>query len=115
MPKIRLLNNTRKHHARTHNKFLRQNKWSKFYQSRAWSDLRQAKLMQQPLCERCLEHDKIIPATTVHHRVRFGQFTDEQKQWYWFLNADNLVSLCNDCHNKIHAGLTANEKTVWVV
>lgn len=103
MPFIRTLKNTRKHSNKTHRKFLRQNKWSKFYQSREWNNLRQSQLIRQPLCERCLSNDKVTPATTVHHKNVFGSCPDEQQQWYWFLNSDNLMSLCNQCHNHIHA------------
>ena len=103
MPFIRTLKNTRKHSNKTHRKFLRQNKWSKFYQSREWNNLRQSKLMQQPLCEECLMRDKITIATAVHHRIPFSRGVDEQQQWELFLDFDNLESICNECHRRIHS------------
>lgn len=112
MPRINTLKNQHNHiHTQYKHKG---NKWQKFYGTRAWRDLRDTKLMNQPLCERCLEHDKITPATTAHHRKVFGDFIDDNDKWYWFLNYDNLVSLCDKCHKEIHNGLTANEDTVWI-
>jgi 5-methylcytosine-specific restriction protein A len=102
MPRIQLLNQSNKQHNRTHKQFTHSNKWSRFYQSRAWNDLRMTQLMTQPLCERCLQHDKVTPATQCHHRCVFGDAPTEELQWYWFLKPDNIVSLCNNCHTHIH-------------
>lgn len=102
MPYIRKLSNSPKHHNKTHSKFKHSNKWQKFYGSRAWHNLRESKLLEQPLCERCLEHDIVRPATDVHHVCVFGSCPTEEEMWKWFLNYDNLMSLCKNCHNEIH-------------
>ena len=101
-PRINTLKKSKKYRNTTNSKFKKSNKWRKFYGSKVWRDLRDAKLLEQPLCERCLEHDKVRPAETVHHRCVFGSCPTEEEQWYWFLNYDNLVSLCKHCHNEIH-------------
>ena len=106
MPKIRLLRSAPKHRSHRNNKFVDKNRWNKFYQSKAWKKLREAKLHDHPLCERCLENDIIKAATCVHHDYEFSNGITEQEQWEIFLDYDNLVSLCDQCHQLIH-------KTRW--
>ena len=98
MPRINLLRKSRKYKTN----WKRPNKWAKFYGSKAWKQLRAQKLHDQPLCERCLEHERITPATTVHHRCVFGSCPTDEERWEWFLRPDNLVSLCARCHAIIH-------------
>ena len=102
MPRINTLRKSKKYRAQTHNKFRNTNKWSKFYGTKVWHNLRQAKLQDQPLCERCLANGIVRPATEAHHKKVFGSFPTEEEQWYWFLNYDNLVSLCKPCHQYVH-------------
>lgn len=101
MPKIRLLSHSPKHRAHTDKRY-RNNKWRKFYGSKLWRDLREQKLYEQPICERCLEQDRITPATDVHHITPFGLGIDEQQMWELFLDYDNLMSVCKRCHREIH-------------
>jgi 5-methylcytosine-specific restriction protein A len=63
----------------------------KFYNSKRWRNIRQAKLNESPLCERCLSIEKRIEeAVTVDHID--GNIEN---------NADeNLHSLCLSCHSK---------------
>jgi hypothetical protein len=54
--------------------------------------IRQIKLSRFPLCESCLLVGVDVPAVLVHH-------VDEDE----FNNSDdNLLSICNKCHEKIH-------------
>ena len=101
MPRINTIKKTNKYHAYKNPKF-RDNKWQKYYGTKEWHNLRQTKLYKQPLCERCLLHDRVRPATEVHHQKVFGSFPTEEERWYWFLNYDNLISLCHECHQYIH-------------
>ena len=101
MPRLLTLKKTKKYRAHKHPKFS-DNKWQKYYGTREWHNLRQTKLYEQPLCERCLAHDRIRPATECHHLKVFGDFPTEEERWYWFLNYDNLISLCHECHQYIH-------------
>ena len=104
MPRIRTLKNSKKYRTKTHDR-LKQHRvqWSKFYGSKAWSNLRESKLIEQPLCERCLSLGRITPATCVHHKRVFGDAMSEEEQWYLFLNYENLISLCDGCHKYVHA------------
>ena len=101
MPRLNTIKKTKKYSAHKHPKF-RDNKWQKYYGTKEWHNLRQTKLYEQPLCERCLLHDRVRPATDVHHQKVFGSFPTEEERWYWFLNYDNLISVCQECHNEIH-------------
>lgn len=84
--------------SRTFNREERQ----KIYQSTKWKELRLAKLMQQPLCELCLKEDKVVLAVDVHHITSFMSTTDHLKRIYLAYNPDNLMSLCKECHQKVH-------------
>ena len=101
MPRINTLKNTKKYHANKHPKFS-DNKWQKFYGSRAWHNLRETKLLEQPICERCYDNGIIRAATDVHHKIPFSTGIDEQQMWELFLDYENLMSLCKQCHIEIH-------------
>ena len=101
MPRLNTIKKTKKYSAHKHPKF-RDNKWQKYYGTKEWHNLRQTKLYEQPLCERCLELGKVTPAHSVHHMCVFGSCPTEEERWYWFLNYDNLISLCHECHQYIH-------------
>ena len=111
MPRIRLRKHTKKYSAHVDPRLKTPRvQWNKFYGSKAWSNLRESKLLDQPLCERCLEKGKITPATCVHHKNVFGSCPTEELMWYHFLDYYNLVSLCENCHKQIHA----NHEMSWI-
>ena len=74
----------------------------KFYNSNGWKKLRQQKLSEQPLCELCLQNGMTKPATQVHHAIKFFDQYDENMKWLLLLDKDNIVSVCDKCHNAIH-------------
>ena len=96
-----MLNKSPKYRTYTDKRY-RPNKWRKFYGSKVWRELREEKLHEQPLCERCLANETITPASEVHHVIPFGLGIDEQQQWELFLDYDNLMSLCSRCHKQLH-------------
>ena len=72
------------------------------YNTKRWSKLRMTKLMNNPLCEVCMTNDKITPAVEVHHIQPFMTGTNiEQIKWLGF-DFSNLMSICQECHQKIH-------------
>lgn len=73
---------------------------AKKYYSRRWKKLRHYKLIQNPLCERCLKKGFYNAAKIVHHKeyITDLNYLDD----YVFYNIDNLEALCQDCHNKEH-------------
>ena len=69
----------------------------KFYNSKEWAGIRQSILMRDKyICQQCG-----APAEEVHHIERVNpQNVDLAKTHH----ADNLVSLCRDCHCREHDG-----------
>lgn len=70
-----------------------------------WTHLRRLKLMQDPLCEDCLQRDQFTPATEVHH-VRPVEdavgYADKVRLMY---DPHNLRALCHACHVDVHTRL----------
>ena len=68
------------------------------YGSTAWQRLRVAKLVANPLCQRCEALNIITLAEEVHHLLKFmNQKTDAEKVLY-FYDYNNLMSVCKKCH-----------------
>lgn len=78
---------------------------SKLYNSQKWVKLRAAYILEHPLCEDCLENGIIKPVEEVHHIRPILTGKDELEQAYLAYNADNLRSLCKECHHKTHQNL----------
>ncbi len=76
--------------SRTFNREERQ----KIYQSTKWKELRQAKLMQQPLCELCLAKGIIKPAEDIHHIDSFMNYTGTKRLAKAFDFNQLLWSIC---------------------
>lgn len=72
-----------------------------FYHSAAWERARDAALERDHyLCQHCLEAGVITPATMVHHIKELTPSTVSDPDIA--TNPDNLVSLCDRCHKKVH-------------
>lgn len=67
-----------------------------------WTKLRQAYLMEHPLCERCLLDDITKAAEEVHHVKPLSTANDELEMNELLLDSNNLMALCKDCHHKVH-------------
>ena len=61
---------------------------------RAWKRIRDRYAKVHPMCERCLEEGRLTPVEEVHHIVPISQGRTH--------NENNLMSLCQSCHTKIH-------------
>ena len=78
------------------------------YNSREWKELRIQKLRANPLCEICQQHGIVRSAHSVHHVVPIETATtmEEMKRLAFCSNMSNpldgLMSLCDECHHKIH-------------
>ncbi|MED4579026.1 HNH endonuclease signature motif containing protein [Bacillus atrophaeus] len=80
-----------------------------FYKSKEWTECRALVLKRDHgVCQDCLAQRKITKAKTVHHIKELRDHPELS------LTLDNLVSLCNACHNRRHpekgAGPTAKAK-----
>lgn len=72
----------------------------KAYNQTSWRKLRLQYLMLHPCCEECLKHDKVTPATDVHHiKSPFKNGVCNQKL---LLDESNLMALCKECHQLEH-------------
>ena len=68
-----------------------------FYTSSAWKSKRAAILHRDGyMCKRCKRYGRMREATTVHHIKHYDEYPELG------LDSDNLVSLCEACHNKMH-------------
>ena len=73
----------------------------KFYKSKAWRQLRNYVMERDHhLCQLCLKEGNIVDATVVHHIVPV------RDDWSLRLKENNLISICDECHNKIHKKYT---------
>lgn len=68
----------------------------KIYQSEKWKGIKNAHLMQYPLCQIC---EKEL-AEDVHHISTF--LVDNSIDIEKAFDPDNLMSVCKKCHGKIH-------------
>lgn len=69
----------------------------KFFNSIAWAGKRTQALKRDGyMCAVCKRYGKRKPATVVHH-IRPIEFFWELRLKLW-----NLISLCDECHNKMH-------------
>jgi 5-methylcytosine-specific restriction protein A len=69
-----------------------------FYHTTRWLRTRRIKLAMVPYCERCMQDDRLTPATVVHHLQELADHPELA------VDLDNLQSLCASCHSKWHAG-----------
>lgn len=95
MPTINLPKKKRQNHS-----INRQNR-QKVYQTQKWKDIREAYLMEHPLCELCLTKGKTVMGEDVHHII--SPFENPKMQDYYAYDSDNLITLCKECHGQLHA------------
>ena len=70
---------------------------TEFYKSKAWERKRAAILRRDGYqCQRCKRYGRQRPATMVHHIKHYDECPELA------LDNNNLISLCNDCHNAEH-------------
>ena len=67
------------------------------YNTKHWRRLRYYQLLKHPLCALCLPIGIMTPAKIVDH------VTPHKGNEILFYNADNLQSLCKQCHDKAKA------------
>lgn len=71
------------------------------YKDTKWKNTRARVLRRdQYLCRQCKRYGKDTQATLVHHVIP----VENEPELY--LDNKNLLSLCNECHNKMHDRVT---------
>ncbi|EJS13420.1 hypothetical protein IKS_03499 [Bacillus cereus VDM062] len=84
---------------------IRDDKLMKFYKSREWRELRLKALKRDNFeCCMCRDKGKYRKADCVHHIKEVKEYPELA------LTFDNLMSLCNTCHNEVHDRLKAQDK-----
>lgn len=68
----------------------------------AYRKLRQAYIMQHPLCEKCAEKGIVKPAEQVHHIKPILSGDSELESLALATDPKNLIALCEDCHTRLH-------------
>lgn len=84
--------------------------YRRYISSRRWLRLRREKMTVSPLCEECAKNDRCTAATEVHHRIpveSVKSYTEQQRLMFDFVN---LMSVCHECHVKLHVGLKKQTK-----
>lgn len=74
----------------------------KIYNSTRWRTIRATKISMDPLCEMCAEAGRTTPAEDVHHITSFMTTDDPARRKFLAYDYANLMSLCKQCHQKIH-------------
>ncbi|MBQ7179783.1 MAG: HNH endonuclease [Bacteroidaceae bacterium] len=94
---------------------------AEIYNSREWRELRIQKLRANPLCEMCIKEGEangikggyIRAARCVHHIDPIETATTkEEMRRKAFVPLNQLMSLCYDCHAKIHKEMGSNTRRV---
>lgn len=98
--------------SKDYNKHVRYNqdneKYSRFYASTQWRNVRKHKLMTNPMCEICESEGRMTRADMVHHYKH--ELREPIVGWEHRLDLDNLQSVCYDCHNRIDHKHSNNSK-----
>lgn len=67
------------------------------YKDKRWRNKRKNILRRDKYeCRNCKRYGKTVKADTVHHIYFLRDYPK------WWLSSWNLISLCNECHNKMH-------------
>ena len=72
---------------------------------RAWKRIRDRYAAEHPLCEMCLKEGRLTPVQEVHHILPVSKGGTHAR--------DNLMSLCQSCHTKIHHDLGDRYSQTW--
>ena len=81
---------------RKYDKFERSSDVNRKY-GRAWKRIRDRYAAEHPLCEQCLKEGRLTPVQEVHHILPVSKGGTHARE--------NLMSLCQSCHTKIHHNL----------
>lgn len=90
---------------RRYNQTRTDDKEQAFYKSKGWKIARKKALARDEyICQDCKKLEQIVPAVTVHHIIPI------KEEWNLRLIIENMVSLCESCHQRRHRKL--NEANV---
>ncbi|MEM5014101.1 HNH endonuclease [Niallia taxi] len=87
-----------------YDKYKRDPETRRFYKSAAWSKARRLALERDNhLCVHHLKQNRVVAADMVHHIMELKDYPELG------LTLDNLISLCNSCHEAEHPDRRSNK------
>ena len=89
---------------------------AEIYNSREWKELTVLKKRANPLCEQCIKDGEAIgipggyvkSVECVHHIIPIETARTKEEMRRLAFDWNNLMSLCQSCHNRIHKELGSN-------
>lgn len=91
-----------------YDKYKRNPEIRKFYNSKAWKDLRKFVFERDfMLCVPCSKKGLATAAIDVHHIKKVSEHWEER------LNQDNLISVCRKCHALLDKGKVEENPTFY--
>lgn len=93
---------TRRYNGKRESNDLERKKRQRIYQNPLWKRLRDAHLMEHPLCEVCELEGKVTLAEDCHHIISFTTGRNELEMKTLAFDPNNLVAVCKQCHNRLH-------------
>jgi len=85
---------------------------AKLYASTKWRKLRDAFLLYHPLCQMCEANGVVKEAEEVHHIKPISKGKDENEMRALAFDPCNLMSLCSECHHKVHTQLNRQKEPI---
>lgn len=76
--------------------------YASYYSDKIWKNERMFYLQEHPLCEVCLEHDRVSSAEAVHHKIPFSRGKDREHKLKLLREPKNFMSVCSVCHKGLH-------------
>lgn len=76
----------------------------KLYNSKLWKELRETKRKENPLCFICELEGRTKICDDLHHLISPFNFQNQILKDFYGYNPDNVINLCDECHNSIHHG-----------
>lgn len=81
----------------------RSDRASRMYNTTQWRKIRDAYLMENPECVICGLFGRVKLANCVHHHDHISDARNDLEAMDIAFDSNNLVALCSDCHNLLHA------------
>lgn len=75
-----------------------------------WRRCREEQLRRHPLCQMCEEQGRLRLAEEVHHVKPVESVAGYQDMEALAYDPYNLMSLCSECHHKIHEEMRSHSK-----
>ena len=81
------------------------------YSTARWRHVRKAYFMEHPLCLKCLAEGRTTATQEIHHVIPLKSCNGDLNYLLQLaFDYDNLMSVCCQCHEDIHAAMRAKHK-----